>query len=616
MGESNLARLYFIVRTEARELVGVRCGRARGPPGETTRSWADDLGDAVLDSCGEEEGVHLLQRYGEAFPGAYRDDFPAQAAVVDIKRIEALGPDADLAMSLYHPPEASVGLLRFKIFRWGNPISLSEALPLLENMGVRVVEERPYEVRPRGGAPVWICDFGLIAGDDTLETQQVRERFEDAFARAWVGDVENDGFNRLVLAAGLTWREASIFRAYGKYLRQVASPFSQAHMEDTLAAHPDITRLLVELFVARFDPVRQAEAGAATGGTVADVEAAVDGVSGLDEDRILRQFLHLIQATLRTNYFQDRPYLSFKLDPARVPELPLPRPRFEIFVYSPSAEGVHLRGGKVARGGVRWSDRRADYRTEVLGLMKAQTVKNAVIVPVGAKGGFVVKRPPSDPEGLAKEVVAGYRTFICGLLDLTDNLVDGAVVAPPLVVRHDGDDPYLVVAADKGTAKFSDIANGIAADYGFWLGDAFASGGSAGYDHKAIGITARGAWESVKRHFRELGVDVGATDFTVVGIGDMSGDVFGNGMLQSPHIKLVAAFDHRHIFLDPEPDPADSFEERQRLFRLPRSSWADYDPALISDGGGVHQRTAKSIPITPRSSSSSAWRRPRSPRTS
>ena len=402
-----------------------------------------------------------------------------------------------------------------------------------------------------------------------------------------------------MLAAALTWREASVFRAYSHYLRQVASPFTQAQMADTLAAHADITRLLIQLFRTRFDPNRGSEAGQPPTGPVAEVEAALDGVSGLDEDRILRQFLHLILATLRTNYFQDRPYLSFKFDPQRVPDLPLPRPKFEIFVYSSAVEGVHLRVGKVARGGVRWSDRRADFRTEVLGLMKAQTVKNAVIVPVGAKGGFIVRPPRADPDAQAAEVVAGYCTFIRGLLDLTDNLVDDVVEPPPLVVRHDDDDPYLVVAADKGTATFSDIANGIAADYGFWLGDAFASGGSAGYDHKAMGITARGAWESVKRHFSELDVPIDTADFTVVGIGDMSGDVFGNGMLLSRHIKLVAAFDHRHIFLDPDPDPAGSYEERQRVFGLPRSCWDDYDRALISAGGGVFRRTAKSIPLTP-----------------
>ena len=599
VGESLHARLHFVVYTEAPQPPEFDLDAVEARLAETTRSWPDDLADAVLESAGEEEGVRLLQRYGEAFPGAYRDDFPARAAVVDLKRIEALGPDADLAIGLYHPPEAAGGSLRFKILRWGSPISLSEAIPALENMGVRVVDERPYEVRPRDGVSVWICDLGLSAGDVSVDLQQMRGRFEDAFTRIWAGEVENDGFNRLVLGAGLTWREASVFRAYGRYLGQVAGPFSQALMQDTLAAHPDIARLLMNLFIARFDPNAAPELRSDPIELAAEVEAALDGVPGLDDDRVLRQFLHAIVATLRTNYFQGRPYLSFKLDPGRVPDLPLPRPTFEIFVYSPTVEGVHLRGGRVARGGIRWSDRRADFRTEVLGLMKAQTVKNAVIVPTGAKGGFVIQRPPADPEALAAEVVAGYRTFVRGLLDLTDNRVDGAVVGPRLVLRYDDDDPYLVVAADKGTATFSDIANGIAAEYGYWLGDAFASGGSTGYDHKSMGITARGAWESVKRHFRDLGVDIADTDFTVVGIGDMSGDVFGNGMLLSPHIKLVAAFDHRHIFLDPQPDPARSHEERQRLFRLARSSWEDYDPALISEGGGVFRRTAKSIPLSP-----------------
>jgi glutamate dehydrogenase len=419
--------------------------------------------------------------------------------------------------------------------------------------------------------------------------------------------VEDDGFNRLVLRAQLTWRQITILRAYCKYLRQTGTTFSQRYMEETLAANPRITRLLVELFEARFDPNRQQRAEGETERLTSEIKEALDAVASLDEDRILASFLNVVLATLRTNYFQSAPdrdpkdYLSFKFDPTRIPELPLPRPMFEIFVYSPRTEGIHLRGGEVARGGIRWSDRREDFRTEILGLMKAQTVKNAVIVPVGAKGGFVVKQPPASGgrDAQMQEVVACYRTLICGMLDLTDNLAGNRVVPPPQVVRYDGDDPYLVVAADKGTATFSDIANGISAEYGFWLGDAFASGGSTGYDHKAMGITARGAWESVERHFRALGVDVQSTDFTVVGIGDMSGDVFGNGMLLSRHIKLVGAFNHMHIFLDPEPDPETSFEERARLFGLPRSSWTDYDQDLISEGGGVFPRSAKSIPLSP-----------------
>ncbi|MGH2375006.1 MAG: NAD-glutamate dehydrogenase, partial [bacterium] len=506
------------------------------------------------------------------------------------------------------PIEARDDTVRFKVFRLGRSITLSDVLPLFQSMGVTVLGVRPYEVNPQDATAAWIYDFslGTAAGDSGLVAAEVKEIFQDAFARVWRGEIENDGFNRLVLRAGLTWREVTILRAYCKYLRQIGSTFSQAYMEESLARNPHIARLLIELFIVRFNPGRRTNAPHQAR-PAAEIETALDAVASLDEDRILRSFLHLTQSTLRTNYFQKgpeggpKPYLSFKLDPTRVPDLPRPRPMFEIFVYSPRMEGVHLRGGKVARGGIRWSDRREDFRTEILGLMKAQTVKNAVIVPVGAKGGFVMKSPPAggDREALMNEGVTCYRTLISGMLDLTDNLVGGKVVPPPDVVRYDDDDPYLVVAADKGTATFSDIANGISKEYGFWLGDAFASGGSSGYDHKKMGITARGAWESVKRHFRELAIDIRTTDFTIVGIGDMSGDVFGNGMLYSRHIKLVAAFDHRHIFLDPTPDPETSFKERERLFRLPRSSWADYDKALISSGGGVFPRTAKSIPLSP-----------------
>ncbi|HET7676183.1 MAG TPA: NAD-glutamate dehydrogenase, partial [Gammaproteobacteria bacterium] len=433
----------------------------------------------------------------------------------------------------------------------------------------------------------------------------VKGIFQDAFAQIWSGNVENDGFNKLVLAAGLTWRETALLRAYCKYLLQTGAPFSQAYMEQALANNADIAKCMIELFEIRFDPAgvdktREARAKEC----IATLKQKLDSVSSLDDDRILRNFVTMIEATLRTNYFQTdkkrpKPYMSFKLDPAKIPELPLPRPMFEIFVYSSRFEAVHLRGGKVARGGIRWSDRREDFRTEVLGLMKAQMVKNTVIVPVGSKGGFVVKRPPADRDKLMQEVVACYQNFMRGMLDLTDNLAGGKVVPPRDVVRRDPDDPYLVVAADKGTATFSDIANGVAAEYDYWLGDAFASGGSAGYDHKKMGITARGAWESVKRHFREMGIDTQTTDFTAVGIGDMAGDVFGNGMLLSRHIKLVAAFNHMHIFLDPNPDTEKSFEERQRLFNLPRSTWADYDAATISNGGGVWPRSAKHIPISP-----------------
>jgi glutamate dehydrogenase len=636
VSESVLARIHCVVYTEPGAAPEYDVGEIEARLAAATRAWTDDLRDALSEQLGKERAGPLFERYGEAFPGAYREDFSAAQAVSDVLRIERLEPDGDLGMSLYVPLEPTHDHLAFKLVRSGRPILLSDVLPLLENMGVRVSDERPYEVVPAAGPSVWIYDFGLRHDEGAeFQADDVREMFQDAFARVWRGESENDGFNRLVLAARLTAREITILRAIAKYLRQAGSTFSQDYMEDALAAHPDVALRLVRLFRLRLDPgfvgagPESAEAdsgraktpeGGRSGGRAAvspdrvdakaralerELEGRIDAVESLDEDRILRGFLRVVRAVLRTNYFQTdaggqaKAYLSLKLDPELVPDLPEPRPLYEIFVYSPRVEAVHLRAGKVARGGIRWSDRREDFRTEVLGLMKAQTVKNAVIVPTGAKGGFVVKRPPpgGDSAALAAEVVECYRTFMRGLLDVTDTIAGGEIVPPPDVARHDDDDPYLVVAADKGTATFSDLANAVALEYGFWLGDAFASGGSAGYDHKAIAITARGAWESVRRHFRELGTDIESTDFTAVGIGDMSGDVFGNGMLLSRHIRLIGAFDHRHVFLDPDPDAAASFAERERLFRLPGSSWADYDPALISAGGGAFPRTAKSIPL-------------------
>jgi len=624
--ESVLARIHFIISTDPSNIPSYDVQAIEARLVEAIRSWTDDLQDRLAGlalQSGTEEWAQLFPRYQDAFPAAYRADFPAQVAVADIQQIERIGPEDELGMDLYRPLAAPDGVLRFKLFRHGQPIALSDILPLLENMGVKVVDERPYEIRPRDRTPVWIHDLGLVAtGVSEQDATRVKEIFQDAFAQVWRGAIESDGFNRLVLSAGLTGREITVLRAYAKYLRQIGSTFSQAYMEQTMARYPHIARLLVALFHLRFDPATPPDT-AAQAELEETIARELDAVPSLDEDRILRSFLSLIRATLRTNYFQEvidsstrvgddpvtpashqpKPYLSFKFDPARIPDLPLPRPLFEIFVYSPRMEGVHLRGAKVARGGIRWSDRREDFRTEILGLMKAQMVKNAVIVPLGAKGGFVVKQPPAgaasgrQPE-LQREVEFCYQTLIRGMLDLTDNLVAGRVVPPPGVVRYDGDDPYLVVAADKGTATFSDLANSLAREYGFWLGDAFASGGSTGYDHKAIGITSRGAWESVRRHFRELGVDADTAELTVIGIGDMSGDVFGNGMLRSRHLKLVGAFDHRHIFLDPDPDPERSFQERERLFHLPRSSWADYDQRVISKGGGVFPRSAKAIPLS------------------
>ncbi|MEA2468994.1 MAG: glutamate dehydrogenase, partial [Thermoleophilaceae bacterium] len=560
VSESVLVRLHYRVYIDPGRVPDYNVRDIETLLVAATRSWADDLESALIQDHGEERGNMLRRRYGEAFPTAYRADWVARSAVADIDRIESLSENEDLTLTLYRPLEAPPGELRAKLFRSGRPLALSDMLPVFENMGVQVADERPYEVQPRGSQPVWIYDFGLTySGDEELEADRVRESFKDCFVRAWCGDVEDDGYNRLLLRAGLTWREITVLRAVAKYLRQAGTTFSDLYVERALVAHPQLARMLVELFKARFEP------GAANADEAdrlcAGIEQAIDAVESLDEDRILRNFLAVIQAMLRTNYFQREPgggpklYVSFKFNPSLIPMLPMPRPQYEIFVYSPRTEGVHLRGGKVARGGLRWSDRREDFRTEVLGLMKAQMVKNAVIVPVGAKGGFVVKRPPAAREELLEEVERCYRVFIRGLLDVTDNIVDGEIAPPPEVLRYDGDDPYLVVAADRGTATLSDVANGISQEYGFWLDDAFASGGSTGYDHKKMGITARGAWESAKRHFRELGRDIQEEDFTVVGVGDMSGDVFGNGMLLSRHIRLVAAFDHRDIFIDPDPDP-------------------------------------------------------------
>jgi glutamate dehydrogenase len=607
--DSPLARVLIVVRTQPGVAPPVDVRELEQRLVRVARRWDDELKQALLESAGEERGNALFERYARGFGAGYRDEHAPRLAVHDIAQMETLAEPDALAMSLYVPLEAPPGRLRFKMFRAGQLAPLSQSLPMLEHMGVRVLEERPYDVRRKDGAEIWIDDFGMsVPGQqEELDIEGLRERFQETFLRTWRGQNENDDFNRLVMKAGLGWREVTVLRAYARYMKQAASTFSQAYIEQALAAHPGIATELVALFRARFDPAPADDRAAHEAQVVARITAALDDVENLDEDRILRQYLALMQATLRTNFFQrdaagqPKPVLSFKLDPAKVPGLPEPRPMFEIFVYSPRVEGVHLRGGKVARGGLRWSDRMEDYRTEVLGLVKAQMVKNAVIVPVGSKGGFVLKRPPppGDREALMKEGVACYQAYLRGLLDVTDNLVGGKVVPPPEVVRYDADDPYLVVAADKGTATFSDIANGVAAEYKFWLGDAFASGGSAGYDHKKMAITARGAWESVKRHFRSLGRDTQSQPFTVVGVGDMSGDVFGNGMLLSVHIRLLAAFDHRHIFIDPDPDPVASFAERERLFNLPRSSWADYDARLVSAGGGVYPRSAKSIAVSP-----------------
>ena len=610
LSESILARIQFIVRTPDGIPQEVDPQELERQLLEATRSWADVLRHALIEAHGEEEGNRLYRAYGDAIPLAYQEQMPARAAGADLDRIDRLARGtSDLEMSLYRALEDDNSLVCFKLCRAGSGIPLSDVLPVLENMGLRVLYERPYRFVTGDGRSFSMHDFAMQrteAGE--IDIEKVRGNFQDAFARVWRGDTQNDGFNQLVLGAGLDWRQITLLRACCRYLLQVGSPHSQAYMEQTLASNPALARQLAELFAASFDPDLRGDRAARVEELTARIRAGLDAVANLDEDRILRRYLRLIRAMLRTNFYQPGPegaahkaYLSFKIHPAAVPDMPLPYPAYEIFVYSPRMEGVHLRGGKVARGGIRWSDRREDFRTEVLGLMKAQMVKNGVIVPVGAKGGFVVKQPPrgGDRAALHAEVVACYQTLMRGLLDITDNRVGEEIVPPARVVRYDDDDPYLVVAADKGTATFSDIANAISLEYGHWLGDAFASGGSAGYDHKGMAITARGAWESVKRHFRELGKDCQSEPFTAIGIGDMSGDVFGNGVLQSRQMRLIAAFDHRHIFIDPDPDPASSYAERQRLFELPRSSWDDYDRSRISPGGGIYPRTVKSITLSP-----------------
>ncbi|MEV4201136.1 NAD-glutamate dehydrogenase [Micromonospora globbae] len=613
--ESMLARVHFIVRTDPTKPPSeIDADLLAEELADATRLWDDDYRLVLERKLGDEQAKHLFARYADAFPEGYKDGHTPYEAMKDLAKLELLEEPGQLEMHLFRKqlaPRAGARAgadvdesmdVRFKVYRYGEPMMLSAVLPVLHSLGVRVIDEHPYEVDRIDGR-IWLYDFGLQLPEGHQELAEVRPHVENAFAAAWRGEAEVDRFNELVLRAGLTWRQVVVLRAYAKYLRQAGTVFSQDYMEQTFIAYPQIAELLVRLFEARFapGPIEAEERERHSAELVAAIGEALDDVASLDQDRILRAYLTLIQGTLRTSFYQRREdgrpksYVAFKLDPQAIPDLPAPRPKFEIFVYSPRFEGVHLRFGPVARGGLRWSDRREDFRTEVLGLVKAQMVKNTVIVPVGAKGGFVLKQKPGDRD----EAVICYKEFISGLLDVTDNIVGGRIVPPQDVVRHDGDDPYMVVAADKGTATFSDIANEISAAHNFWLGDAFASGGSAGYDHKKMGITARGAWESVKRHFRELGHDTQTQDFTVVGVGDMSGDVFGNGMLLSQHIRLVAAFDHRHIFLDPDPDAGISYAERKRLFELPRSSWEDYNPELISEGGGVYSRTAKSVPISP-----------------
>ncbi|MEE4109335.1 MAG: NAD-glutamate dehydrogenase, partial [Halieaceae bacterium] len=609
--ESVLVRVYFVLRVDPARSIDVDVTEIEEQIVQATLAWKDRLRLRLIEEFPDEQGEQLMRDLGRGFSPGYQDDFDPRIAVLDIHQILALRGEDPLGMHLYRLVEEKDDHLKLRLYRRGTALPLSDVLPILENLGLRVVAERAYPVRAADDTRFWIQEFSLIYSlASNIDLQQVKEEFEDAFARIWYGQAESDSFNRLLLGSRLSWREIALLRAYACYLGQINFPYSRSYIAETMADHLHISAAIVELFLTRFSPVFDGddEWRALREAAVEErIVTALDQVQNLGQDRIIRQYVDVIKATVRTNFFQQsdgrdsKSYFSFKLQPGLIPEIPRPVPLYEIFVYSPRVEGVHLRGGKVARGGLRWSDRLEDFRTEVLGLVKAQQVKNAVIVPVGAKGGFVAKRLRAEMsrDEMQEEGIACYRTFIRGLLDITDNRVEDRVVHPPLTVCKDDEDPYLVVAADKGTATFSDIANELAADYDFWLGDAFASGGSVGYDHKKMGITARGAWVSVERHFRELGINVATTDFTVIGIGDMSGDVFGNGMLLSRHIRLLAAFNHQHIFVDPDPDSARSYEERARLFALPRSGWADYDTALISEGGGVFSRAAKAVLISP-----------------
>ncbi len=600
ISDAPLARLHLIIRTQPGDVPEVDITVMETDIARLAYLWSDQLFDGLRAIHNEPRALVLHQRYANAFPQSYINRYNVQAACHDIEKSEAALDDNMLALELYQLKN-DAPFAHLKIYNPRQEIALSDILPILENAGFRVIEEQPFLLDPKGKSErIWIRDFKLELPPGAPDITARREAVEAGLLASWQGVIENDRMNALVLLAGIHYRDVVVLRALACYMKQIGFNATQATIEQALGNHPAIAAQMVALFHARFAPDElQRDIKIHTLRTV--IDRALETVASAVDDRILRMFAQLILAMLRTNFYQpDRPVLSFKFDSALVPGLPLPVPFAEIFVYSPRVEGIHLRGGKVARGGLRWSDRRDDFRTEVLGLMKAQMVKNAVIVPVGSKGGFVLKKPPvtGDREALQQEGITCYTLYLQGLLDITDNLVAGAVVPPTRVVRHDGDDPYLVVAADKGTASFSDIANGVSKAYGFWLGDAFASGGSAGYDHKAMGITARGAWISVARHFHELGKDIAAQDFTCVGIGDMAGDVFGNGMLLSQHTRLIAAFNHLHIFIDPTPDAAASFAERKRLFELPRSSWKDYDVTRISKGGGVFDRAAKMIELS------------------
>jgi glutamate dehydrogenase len=609
--EGPLVRVHFIIGRYQGETPYPDRASMEQAVEALVRTWTDGLAEALTLVHEPIKAQQLIRRYRDAFPIAYREAYVPPAAVADIRLVESLSPIRPLGADFYARREGDRACAGLKVWSREKPIPLSERVPVLENMGFRVVDERTYRIEPgdNGTSEVWLHDMMLERADaEAFDLEALKSRLEACFMAVMRGRAENDGYNALVLSAGVQWRDVALVRTISRYLRQVRVAYSQDYMWTTMRRHHGIAAQVVHLFHTRFDPRLElsiAQRGEKQTEFVAEIETALTAVESLDEDRILRHFVNAVTSALRTNFYQldhggqPKGTIAIKFDSRTIEGLPLPKPLYEIFVYSPRVEGVHLRFGKVARGGIRWSDRPQDFRTEVLGLVKAQQVKNAVIVPVGAKGGFVPKQLPAGPrEAIQAEGTAAYTVFISSLLDITDNLAPDGVIPPENVVRHDGDDPYLVVAADKGTATFSDIANGISLEHGFWLGDAFASGGSAGYDHKKMGITARGAWEAVRRHFREMDIDISMTPFTVAGVGDMSGDVFGNGMLRERTIRLVAAFDHRDIFIDPSPDPERSFTERQRLFDLSRSSWQDYNKDYLSAGSGIYSRKAKEITLS------------------
>lgn len=612
IAESHLARVQIIIKTTPGKIPAYDVRELEEKVEKEARVWTDDLAEELDKRFGAKEGPVLYEIYKDAFSVSYTARFSVEDAYYDILKINQVLETGNITFDLYEAvQETDSSVLHLKIYSPSTQLPLAKVMPILDNMGINAVDEHTYQVVPKdmGESGVWIHRFRFVLAMTVRpKLKEIKQNFEEAIVQIWNGKIQNDSLNKLIFYAKLEWRSVKLLRAYIKYLQQIRFPYTQDYIQEALSAHPNTVHALAELFYVRLDPEYSGNREARSLNILHNIEKVLGQVTNLAEDRILRALTEVIMATWRTNFFQkdangeEKSYISFKLNSKAISFIPKPTPYAEIFVYSPRVSGIHLRGGKVARGGLRWSDRREDFRTEVLGLMKAQMTKNAVIIPVGSKGGFVVKQMPKEGgrDALIQEGIECYKTFLRGLLDVTDNLVNGKVKPPKDVVRYDGDDPYLVVAADKGTATFSDIANSVSAEYGFWLGDAFASGGSVGYDHKKMGITAKGAWISVQRHFHEMGINTQKDTFTVVGIGDMAGDVFGNGLLRSQTMKLVAAFNHTHIFLDPDPDPKKSFEERKRLFNLPRSNWSDYDAKLISKGGGIYERSAKSIKLSAR----------------